>query len=75
MWYSRCLVQRKERSVLKEITEWQTEDGAVFETKEEAEDYLAYLAKIELIEEVLEVDCDAAIAIEAFIKKYTKGWK
>lgn len=61
--------------MLKEITEWQTEDGAVFATKEEAEDYQAYLAKIELIEEVLEVDCDAAIAIEAFIKKHTKGWK
>lgn len=61
--------------MLEKIVQWQTEDGALFETQQEAEDYQTYLAKIELIEEVLETDCDAAIAIEAFIKKYTKGWK
>lgn len=61
--------------MLQKIVQWQTEDGTIFPTKEEAEDYTEYCSKIELIEEVLEVDCDAAIAIEHFIKEYTKGWK
>lgn len=61
--------------MLRKIEHWQTEDGTVFEMRKEAEDYEEYCAKIELIESVLEVDCDVALAIEHFIKQYTKGWK
>ena len=61
--------------MLTKIVNWQTEDGCVFPTEEEANAYQEYLAKIELIEEVLGVDCDKAIEIEDFIKKYTEGWK
>lgn len=61
--------------MLEKIVQWQTEDGTVFDTQADAEDYQAYLAKIGLIEKVLEVDCDAAIAIEDFIQKHTNGWK
>lgn len=61
--------------MLRKIEQWQTEDGTIFDTREEAEQYEEYCAKVELIESVLEVDCDAALAIEHFIKHYTKGWK
>ncbi len=61
--------------MLRKIEQWQTEDGAIFDTREEAEQYEEYCAKVEMIESVLGVDCDAALAIEHFIKQYTKGWK
>lgn len=61
--------------MLRKIEHWQTEDGTVFDTQQEAEEHEAYCAKIELIEHALEVDCDAAIAIESFIREYTTGWK
>lgn len=61
--------------MLTKIVNWQTEDGCVFQTEEEANAHQEYLAKIELIEEVLNVDCDKAIEIEDFIGKYTEGWK
>lgn len=61
--------------MLTKIVNWQTEDGCVFPTEEEANAYQEYLAKIELIEEVLGVDCDKAIEIEDFIKKYAEWWK
>lgn len=61
--------------MIEKIVQWQTGDGAVFDTQEDAEDYQECLDRIELIESVLEVDCDAAIAIEAFVQKYIQLWK
>lgn len=78
LWWNCGTVEalfNKGANMLTKIVNWQTEDGCVFPTEEEANAHQEYLAKIELIEEVLKVDCDMAIEIEDFIKKYTKGWK
>lgn len=56
--------------MLRKIEHWQTEDGCVFPTEEEANAHQEHSAKIELIEEVLGVDFDTAVDIMGFIEKW-----
>ena len=58
-----------------EVKQWMAKDGTLFCEKRDAEEHERYAEKIEFIEKSLSVDFDAALAIEHFIKQYTKGWK
>ena len=58
-----------------EVKQWMAKDGTLFCEKCDAEEHERYVERIEFIEKSLDVNCDVALAIEHFIKQYTKGWK
>ena len=58
-----------------EVKQWMAKDGTLFCEKCDAEEYERYVERIEFIEKSLDVDFGAVLAIERFVKQYTKGWK
>lgn len=63
--------------MIKKVERWETTDGSLFDTEEEAEKYQFRENMVNFVYDILDV-CRSSLDAEEivhFIEKYTKGWK
>lgn len=63
--------------MIKKVERWETTDGSLFDTEEEAEKYQFRENMVNFVYDILDVCRSSSDAEEIvhFIEKYTKGWK
>ena len=63
--------------MVREVVRWETKDGSLFDTVEEAEKYEFRENMVNFVYDTLDVCRNASDAEEVinFIEEYTKGWK
>ena len=63
--------------MIKKVERWETTNGSLFDTEEEAEKYQFRENMVNFVYDILDVCRSSSDAEEIvhFIEKYTKGWK